>query len=343
MNYQRSKNLPAIRSSRCLPGGQSLMAPFAALLLLGVSSPAFAAGTVAGTNIENTATASYDGPSGEVQIDSNTVTIVVDELLDVTVTSADPGDVATEPGAEDQVLKFTVTNTGNGTEKYTLTPDVARGGDDFDPTLVSVVIDTNGNGVYDPGVDEIYAAGTNDPELAPDETVTVFVISDIPAAPGDGDRAEVNLSAEAETGTGVPGTSFNGQGDGGGDAVVGTTGADDDDSGFFLIQDASVALAKSASIVDPFGGDSAVPGSVITYTLVATVTGSGTLTGLAVSDPVPADTSYNAESITLEGASLTDSDADADAGSFDGSAIAVELGDIPGGQTRTVTFQVTID
>ena len=60
-------------------------------------------------------------------------------------------------------------------------------------------------------------------------------------------------------------------------------------------------------------------------------------------DPIPNDTTYVADSITLEGGALTDSDADADEGSFDGSQIAVALGNIAGGQTRTITFQVTID
>lgn len=306
------------------------------------STAALAAGTRAGTSIDNTATASFDGPGGNVEIPSNTVTITVDELLDVTVDSTDPGDVATSPNADDQVLTYQVTNTGNGSEAFTLTADTARPGDDFDTTLVQIVLDTNGNGVYDPGVDDIYVAGTNDPVLEPDENITVFIISDIPADAEDTERAEVTLLAEAVTGTGAAGTVFDGQGDDGGDAVVGTTGADDEDSGFFIIEAANITLVKEASIVDPLGGTSAIPGSIITYSLIATVTGTGTLSNVVISDPIPASTIYQAETITLEGAGLTDADAD-DAGSFDGTAISVDLGDVPGGQTRTVTFQVEIE
>ena len=58
---------------------------------------AWAAGTLAGTNIENIATASYDTGSGTIDIQSNTAVILVDELLDVTVASTDPGDVPTVP------------------------------------------------------------------------------------------------------------------------------------------------------------------------------------------------------------------------------------------------------
>ncbi|MEP3224399.1 MAG: hypothetical protein ABJO01_00355 [Parasphingorhabdus sp.] len=302
-----------------------------------------AAGTVAGTDILNTAQATYDGPGGTVTIDSNTVTIKVDELLDVTVASSDPGDIAVDSGALQQVTTYQVTNTGNGNEAFALTADTAKGGDDFDTSNPVIYLDTDDNGIFDPGVDTIYTPGANDPVLAPDSSTTIFILSDIPATATDGQRAEVELLAAAVTGTGTPGTSFAGQGDGGGDAVVGSTGADGEASSFFLIQAAQVALVKSATVVDQFGGNQAVPGATITYQLVATITGTGTLTNLNVTDDIPADTTYTAQSITLEGAGVTDSDADADAGSFDGSAIAVSLGDVPGGQTRTITFQVTID
>ena len=178
--------------------------------------------------------------------------------------------------------------------------------------------------------------------LDPDESITVFILSTIPADANDAERAEVELSAVAVTGSGAPGTTFAGQGDGGGDAVVGSTGADAEDSSFFIIQAAQVSLVKSATVVDPFGGTEAVPGATITYQLVATITGSGTLNNLVITDDIPNDTTYTLESITLEGVGKTDAN-DADEGSYDGSAIAVALGSVPGGQTRTVTFQVTID
>ncbi len=309
------------------------------------ATPAYAAGTIAGTDIINVAQATYDGPEGgePVTIDSNTVTIKVDELLDVTVVSNDPGDVTTAPGTAAQVLSYQLTNTGNGSEAFTLSADTAKPGDEFDTTFEQIILDTNGNGVYDPGVDTIYTPGTNDPVLAPDESVTVFILSSIPASANDTQRAEIELSAVANTGNGTPGDMFAGLGDGGGDAVVGSTGASGESSGFFVIQAAELTLLKSATIVDPFGGEEAVPGAVIVYQLVATVTGTGDLPNLAISDDIPADTTYKAGSITLEGAALTDDASDADAGAFDGGSIGVSLGTIPGGQTRTITFQVTID
>jgi uncharacterized repeat protein (TIGR01451 family) len=308
---------------------------------LSVSPAAHAAGTLAGTNIDNIATASYDVGGTTIDIQSNTVTIIVDELLDVTVTSTDPGDVTTTNGATNVVSTFRITNTGNGPESFTLTPNTANGGDDFDPTLAQVVIDTNGNGVYDPGVDTIYVAGTNDPVLAPDQSVTIFVLTNIPASQTDGDRAEVRLTAASRTGTGTPGTTFAGAGEGGSNAVVGTTGADADASGFLLVEAAAIALVKSATVVDPFGGNTSVPGSVITYSLVATVSGTGSLGNVVINDPIPAGSQYVAGSMTLQAAAITDA-VDADQGNFNGSRISVALGNVPAGQTRTVTFRVRV-
>ena len=323
---------------------QAVLAVGAAVLVL-TPAAARAAGTIAGTDIVNMAQATYDAPGGgaPVTIDSNIITIKVDELLDVTLVSSDPGDVIVAPGWTAQVLTYQLTNSGNGSEAFTLSADTARPGDEFDTTFEMVILDSNGNGVYDPGVDTIYAPGANDPVLAPDESVTLFVLSAIPAAAADTERAEIELAAVAVTGSGAPGSLFAGQGDGGGDAVVGSTGARDADSGFFLVQASDVSLVKSATVTDPFGGSEPVPGAVILYQLVATTTGSGDLANLAIRDDIPADTTYKAESITLDGAPLSDAASDGDAGSFASGAIAVALGTVPGGQTRTITFQVTID
>ncbi|HWH23141.1 MAG TPA: hypothetical protein VNT25_07645, partial [Allosphingosinicella sp.] len=76
---------------------------------------------------------------------------------------------------------------------------------------------------------------------------------------------------------------------------------------------ATISLQKSATVVDPFGGTTQVPGSIITYTLVANVTGSGSLANVRISDPIPSGSTYQPGSITLNNTPLTDS-ADTDAG-----------------------------
>ena len=312
-----------------------------ALVLANIVQPAQAAGTRAGTTISNTATATFDTGGGAQNINSNTVDLRVDELLNVTVASNNPADVPTTPGATGQALSFTVTNTGNGIESFGLTSIANGGGDNYDPTVTSIVID-DGDGVYEPGIDVVYVAGTNDPSLNPDASVTIFVVSTTPGTVADGDRGIIALVAAARTGTGAPGTSFAGQGEGGGDAVIGATGADGQDDGAFVVAAATVSLAKSAAIADPLGGSEPIPGAVITYTIVATVSGSGSVSGLAIADAIPANTTYVPGSITLGGAAQTDA-VDADAGSFASNQVGVALGTVAGGSTRTVTFQATIN
>ncbi|HEY0625842.1 MAG TPA: hypothetical protein VGD10_03830 [Allosphingosinicella sp.] len=323
--------------------------PYVRLLLAGTAigsfaaAPAHAAGTQAGTTISNTATATYDlpGGGGEATINSNTVNMTVDELLDVSVAWADPGDVPASPSATARVLTFTVTNAGNGNEAFTLSTRSNGGGDDFDPTVTSIVLDTNGNGAYDAGVDTAYVAGSNDPVLAPDASTTVFVLSTIPGGAADNDRGRIDLVAVSNTGSGTAGTSIAGAGQGGGAAVIGATGGDAEDDGYYVVSSTAVALVKSATVADPFGGTTQVPGSTITYTLAATVSGTGSMTNLRITDPIPTGTTYKVGSIKLDGAALTDA-SDADAGRYTGTGINVGLGTVAAGTTRTVTFQVTI-
>ena len=315
------------------------LAPLAIAAAL-VTTPAHAGGVKAGTLIENTASATYDGGAGPVTIPSNTITVKVDELLDVTVTSRDSGPVSAAPGSA--VLTFELTNTGNGPEAYTLTANPAVAGNDFDTTVNGIAVDTNGNGVYDPGVDQMLTGPATTAAIAADASLTVFVLVTIPGGVADGDQSDVSLLAEAVTGTGAPGTAFAGQGAGGGNAIVGSTGANATATGSLSVGITDVDLIKSATVRDPFGGTGIVPGATITYAIRAEVKGSGSVSDLVVTDAAPADTTYVAGSLKLDGATLTDA-ADADAGRSSTSGISVDLGTVSGGSSRTVTFQVTID
>lgn len=309
-----------------------------------VAAPsAHAAGTAAGTNISNTASASYTDSNGKaVTLASNTVQITVDEILNVKVAAADPGNVVSQAAATNQVMSFTVTNTGNGQQPFVLTANGNIGGGQFNPAVTSVVLDTNGNGVYDPGVDTVYTPGKNDPLIKPDASIKVFVLSTIPGTATNGNLGLASLSAQPTIGAGTPGTVLAGKGNGGVDAVIGASGALSSDKNAYVIQQAQMTFVKSAVIADQFGGSTPVPGATITYSLVANVTGSGALNGLVITDVIPPNTTYQAGSLTLQGAALTDA-ADSDAGSFTGTGINVALGSVPAGQTRTVTFKVKIN
>ncbi len=203
----------------------SLGTAFAAVFLIGAFAPAplLAGGVTAGTLIENTAVASYDEGGTVRSVNSNTVTVLVDELLDVTLTSLDPGPVAARPGSA--VLTFELTNQGNGPEAFRLLPNTAVGGNNFDVSFRAIAIDSNGNGIYDEGVDEILGQPQTTALLAPDQRLTLFVLVTVPEGIADQQTSAVLLSAEAVTGTGAPGTVFAAAGVDGGDAIVGTTSA----------------------------------------------------------------------------------------------------------------------
>ncbi|MHA7818787.1 MAG: hypothetical protein ACX930_03955 [Erythrobacter sp.] len=323
---------------------QALIRPIfaaSALAILTLSAPAIAEGVSAGTLIENTASATYENGAGTQTVDSNTVTVRVDEILDVTVTSLDSGAVGTAPG--ESVLTFEVTNTGNGPEAFTLTANPAVAGNDFDTTITSIAIDTNGNGTYDPGVDQILTGPETTPVLAADEALTVFLIVETPAGVSDGQESDIELLAEAATGTGAPGTSFAAQGVDRGDAIVGATGADASAIGSLVTGIAAVDLTKAVSLLDPFGGASAVPGSIATFTITATVTGSGTVDSLVVTDAIPAGTAYSVGTLALDSGALTDAVGDDAGEASDASGITVDLGTVASGDVYTITFDVVIE
>lgn len=305
---------------------------------LAMATTANAAGVTAGSLIENTASASYNTGGPTRTVDSNKVTVKVDELLDVAIASQDASAV---PLSGSGVLTYRVTNTGNGAETFALTANPAVAGNDFDVTVTNLAFDTNANGIYDSG-DTILANGGTSPSIDPDQSLTIFVLVTAPDGATDGQNSQVNLLAQASTGTGTPGTTFPGAGAMGSDAVVGASSGSDDALGSLIARIASVTLIKSATITDPFGGARPVPGATITYSIVATVGGSGAVDGLTISDTFPMGTTYVPGSLTLDATALTDA-ADSDVGQASASGVSVAPGATAAGASRTVTFDVTIN
>lgn len=306
------------------------------------SQPVWAIGTTAGTDITNTATADYFVGATPLNATSNTTTTTVDELLNVTLVGQDAGSqVTVGPGDTNQVLTYQITNTGNGTDSYSLTASNLVG-DDFDATAIAIYLD-DGDGIFNAA--DTLLDGSNDPVMNADDVITVFVVADIPAGLFDGDIGNIVLTVDSNTATGAPGTVVVGGGDGGTDAVVGASGGTDSATESYVVSNVVVSLLKSASIVDPFGGSDPVPGATITYSIDVTVTGAGTATGVVISDPIPADTTYVNSSMTLGGGPLTDAVDGLDGADFDITAantITVDMGDLTAG-TQTITFDVTIN
>jgi uncharacterized repeat protein (TIGR01451 family) len=316
------------------------------LLALIVSTGARAAGTSAGTNIQSTAQVTYTLAGNSQSASSNTVIVTVAEMLDVVVTAAGTKTVA--PGATQQALLFTVTNTGNGTEAFVLSA-VSAGltGDDFDPQLASTSIyfDTDNSNDFS-SADVAYVPGNNDPQLAADSSVRVLVLNDIPAPLADAARGRTQLTAAARTGTGAAGTLFAGQGDGGLDALVGTSGGDSSQLGEYMVAGIQITATKSQTIVDPFGGARAVPGARIDYQVIVNVAGTGTAPSAVFNDDIPINTTYVPGTLQLNGTALSDL-ADTDMGelvSTPAPHVRIQLGDLTQASgPQTIRFAVTIN
>ena len=316
--------------------------------MVGAPFASHAAGTPAGTSIQNTAQVSYTLGSSTVTATSNTSSVTVAEILDAVLTIAAPT-VQVSAGATTEELVFTLTNTGNGTEAFDLTA-LSAGvvGDDFDPTLATPAIyfDTDNSGDFS-AADVAYSAGANDPVLAADASVRLIVVNGIPNTAVNGNRGRSQLTAAAASGSSdVPGTSFGLVGDGGVEAVAGTTGGDAVLFGEYLVADVLLTAVKSQTIVDQFAGARPLPGARINYQIVVTASGSGIATATGFSDLIPANTTYVAGSLELNGAVLSDT-ADGDAGTFVSAPapqVRVTLGDLSGASgPQTIEFAVTIN
>ena len=331
---------PAVRSFTTSIG-------LAAVLALGLNSGnALAAGTVAGTVIENVAEITFDlagTPGTEV---SNVSRITVVERIDVAV-SLQSGQVLVAADDLDQSLLFTVSNTGNGTETFSLAIDSTLTGDDFNPTpaVPPIYFDTDGSGDFT-AADIAYQPGNNDPDLPPDASVDILLVNHIPGTVVNGNLGRSQLTATSLTGTGNPGDLYAGAGDDGVDAIIGNSGGEQAVFGEYLVSDIAMAVLKSVAISDPFGGQDPVPGATMTYTITIEVTNDGIATAATFRDAIPAGTTYAPNTITLNGLSLTDA-IDADVGEINTAVVptvVARLGDlIQADGVQTVVFEVTID
>jgi len=311
-----------------------------------------AAGTAAGTVIQNTATLTYS--IGGVPATSTTppATFTVAELINVTLVSQDAANVAVNSPDSNRALTFVLTNTGNGPETFALSRNNAVAGDNYDPlngTAGAVFLESGAQAGFQasgPNADTPYTAGSNDPVLAADASRVVYVVSDTPASLSAGSVGRVELGAASTTpgaAGAAPGTTFPGLGQGGVDAVVGGTRALARQTGGYVVSGVAVAVAKTVvSVVDVSGGSSVRSGSIVTYRIVLAVTGGGIAQSLELNDPLPANTAYVVNSITVNGQARTDA-VDADQAEFSTGTVKVRFGDTAAPINHTIEFRVVIN
>ncbi len=332
------------------------------------ASPAFAAGTTAGTPVTNLVTLDYKVGG----IDQNQVTasdtFTVDRKVNLTVTETGNSATNVSPGQSAAVTTFSVTNSSNAPLDFALVVSQLSGGsaphggtDNFNVGNIKMYADTNTNGAYNPGVDlEI----TFLDQVGADTSRTVFVVADVPLGRATNDVAGVRLTATAAEATapatlgatvtqtagantaGVD-TVFADAATGGNVARDGIHFAEDD----YLVLAASLTAIKTSRVIsDPFNGSTnpkMIPGAVVEYCIaVANSAGSATAGGITISDALPATTTYDAAFANKLNGPVTGASCNADGvagGSYASGVVTGALTDMAAGVTRTLVFRVSVN
>ena len=176
------------------------------------ATPAFAAGTTAGTTITNTATVDYQvgGVAQGQQSASNNFT--VDRKINLLVEEVGTVTTNVVPGQTNAVTTFQLTNSSNEVLDFALVASQIVGGtashggtDTFNANNVRIYRDntvTGTVGSWDAG-DTLITAYVD--ELVVDTAIRLFVVSDIPAGLANNAVAGVTLRATAREG-GLAGT-----------------------------------------------------------------------------------------------------------------------------------------
>ncbi len=323
------------------------------ILLAFTATQSHAAGTLAGTNIANKATVTYNAGAGVVSQDSNTVNFPVQEIINASIVNQITNDIAVGSGETGAYLKFILTNLGNGTEQFKIAP-ANTAGDDFEVTFSNIYTD-NGNGNFIAAEETLLVDGET-LALAPDASITVWVTADIPNALIDGNKSDVQIAAQSKTflSLAIPDANPNqgdvadDAGDSSTDAVFGANGIIAS-TATFSVSAITVSVAKTiVSVNDNINGaiEQNIPGADVVYQLVVTVAGNGTATDVTVVDPLPDELELKggitSGIITVEGTDYTSASIP-NITSYDGNNdITVTLGDLVAPTTRTIIFTTTI-
>jgi uncharacterized repeat protein (TIGR01451 family) len=348
----------------------------AGALAFGLSSAALAQNTASGTPIDNTATLDYwVGGTQQAQVSSNTASFVVDNKVDLTVTTVDVAIVSVVPGTFAQVLTYSVTNNGNTVQDYSLAAlNSATGAfgetETFDAALPNVFVDSDANNSYTAADTDTYID-----ELASGASITVFVVADIPLVQVNNDVSSFDLVAQTATG-GVANTQggdiLNDDagtaddptlvqivfGDGAGTADGARDGQHSSKDGYKVISAELVAVKTTNVVSDPFNGGvnpKAIPGATVGYQVLVTNNGTVTADNVEVIDSVPANSAFLVGSVTTVPAAAVTYSADggttwgygpvANANGTDPAVtdVRVVFATVAGAATAQENFSVLID
>jgi len=337
-------------------------------IVSGTASPAFAAGTTAGSTITNNVTVNFQvgGVSQTSVSASNSFT--VDRKVNFTVTEEGNSTTQVAPGQLAAVTSFIVSNSSNAPIDVALAATNRSGGaaahggtDNFDVSNVRLFADTNNNGAFDAGTDQSIAYLD---QVAADANSRVFVVVDVPLGRSTNDVAGVRLTGTAAEATaagslGAVITQTAGANTAGVDTVFADTTLDGnaardgihfDEDDYTILAAALTAVKTSRVISDPLNGTTnpkLIPGAVVEYCITASnAAGGASASNVAISDNLPAETTYEPSFGVKVNGTVTSGTCNADGAIAGAHASGVVTGTIPSivaGDVRTVLFRVTIN
>jgi hypothetical protein len=353
----------------------------AAAICIMVPRSLWAAGTTAGTGITNSVSVVYSVGSVTSSAIVSTATFTVGMRVSMAVTRVNTNYVDVAGGATNAYLTFVVSSSTNTTLDFGLvsqtssTDPFAGASSNFTtPPTLTAYVDSNGNGVYDPGVDTaVYTT------LASDSSATVFLVGTIPAGEANGAIEAYSLTAVARrAGTGAGAATnlsegagtYNGVdvvfGDAANGAVTGDANRDARSSDRSAFRISAITVTKSAAVYsDPINGTTTpryIPGSVITYIVTIANPGSSDATSVSISDdlsalPVTFKTQFDdgatacaaGQGIAIDPGTTTftcytnAADGGTPAASSVGGVVTISGLTITAGQTAHIKYQVTVN
>ena len=334
-----------------------LLATVSALAVVALgASPVLAAGTASGTVVTNNVNVDFQvgGINQTASTASNTFT--VDRKIIFTVAEDGSATTSVSPGSTASVTTFIITNTSNATLDFNLSASQLASGasgahsntDGYDVSNLAVYED-DGDGVYDAGDTRIFVDG-----LAPDTSIRVFIVGDTALGTANGAVAAVRLTAVArESGSaGALGgaitedTGVN-QEDAV-DTVFADTGRDNSENALddYTVSAANLTVLKTSTVIsDPINSSNfkMIPGAVVEYCItVANASGASTATNITVTDSIPANTTFQSNSVYLDGDGSCQNGTNT-AGAPVAGTLTMPLSDIAGKSTLSARFRVTVD
>ena len=294
----------SIRKAACrgdtLRTVMSALLVFVACAIFALGSKGVQAAPAAGTVIGNQATATYNDAGGVSRTaTSNLVQTTVSQVKSFTVAAS--GAKSASPG-QTVYYPHVITNTGNGTDSYTLNAPAAGGG--FTHTGLVYYADANGDGLPD-NFTPISASGP----LTAGGQFRFVVAGTVPAGTAIGTSGTITVSVSDTT----PTTDT---------SNIDTT----------TVADCALNVTKAMNVITG-PSPNTNGGAHIAVTLSYTNSGTAACTTVVLRDQIPTGMTYFAGSGTWSGSGT----ALTDAAGGDPAGIAYDFGVTPGRVTATIT------